>query len=104
MDIAPGNIVRAARTFALLGVRAIRFADCKVETLLPKGGGGMDVSVIRMVVVFFGTLCLFSVGGIIYLSSLNREVPVALISVASSAVGSLAGILATQRQDDRDRR
>jgi len=58
----------------------------------------MDANVIRLVVVFLGSIGLLCCGGMVYLSAVGREPPSALVSTAAGTVGALAGILAAQKE------
>lgn len=51
-------------------------------------------SVYLTVVWLLGAIGLISLGGVIYLADLSREMPHALIAFGSAAVGALGGLFA----------
>lgn len=53
----------------------------------------------RVVILFLGTLALFSLGGIIFLVSQDRGVPDVLIATVSGSIASLGSILAKTSSD-----
>jgi len=64
--------------------------------------GKHDVTTHRMVVGFIGGIAVLASGGITFLAATGHDSPIALVSLGSAAMGSLASMLATimQRGDD----
>lgn len=60
----------------------------------------MDVGILRIVVLALSVICILCLGGVVFLSAMDKEPPVALGSAATVCIGALVGILATPKKED----